>query len=123
MEKNLSEPYNITIVGFGATGVSFLKYLQSLCHEQDLRGLRIAIVSEEQTVALGKAFKQCDEIHRVNTPPELMSIEEEDLLGFKHWLDAKENKEKYPPRHFFAEYLQETRHLMKLSRIKFLQLM
>ena len=105
MEKNIKIDYDVAIIGFGATGVSFLKSLQSFSHEQSLKNLRIAIISEEKTLALGKAFQQCDEIHRVNTPPELMSIQEEDILGFKHWLALQNYTEKYPPRHLFAKYL------------------
>lgn len=100
--------YDIAIIGFGATGVTFLRSLQSFHHEQNLDKLKIVIVSEEKTLALGKAFQECDEIHRVNTPPELMSVQEEDILGFKHWLDQNLYTEKYPPRHMFARYLKET---------------
>lgn len=95
----------------------FLKSLHSFCHEQSISGLEIAIISEKKTLALGKAFGEADEILRVNTSPELMSIQEEDTFGFQYWLNENKIKDKYPARKLFSIYLQENFKLLKNDRI------
>lgn len=99
--------YDIAIVGFGATGVSFLKYIQSFLHEQSISDLKIAVISDQQTFARGRAFGDAEDVHRVNTPPSMMSIQLEDPNGFVHWLAQMGIKEKYPSRLLYAQYLQE----------------
>lgn len=107
MTQNLSIAlYDIAIVGLGATGVSLLKSIQSFLHEQQLSHLKIAVLSDKQSFARGKAFGEAEQVHRVNTPPNLMSIQVEDPEGFAHWLAKSGITEKYPPRLIYAQYLE-----------------
>ncbi|TCM67356.1 putative NAD(P)/FAD-binding protein YdhS [Acinetobacter calcoaceticus] len=98
--------YDIAIVGLGATGVSLLKSIQSFLHEQSLSHLKIAVLSDKQSFARGKAFGEAEEVHRVNTPPNLMSIQVEDPQGFALWLSKSGITDKYPPRLIYAQYLE-----------------
>lgn len=106
--------YDIAIVGFGAVGVSFLRQLHSHSYEQDLGTVRIAIISPAESFSSGLAFGRSDLHHRVNTPPELMSVDPEDPLGFSAWLKLRENTEgRYPTRLRYSQYLKETYEMLQ----------
>lgn len=99
--------HNIAIIGFGATGVSFLYQLHSHIYEQDIRGIKVAIISPEKSFSSGLAFGQAESFHKVNTPPELMAIDPEDPNGFSAWLRKRySSDERYPARLTYSDYLK-----------------
>ncbi|MCK0745395.1 FAD/NAD(P)-binding protein [Chromohalobacter nigrandesensis] len=99
--------HDVAIVGFGATGVSFLRQLHSHLYEQDLDPIRVALVSPEESFSSGLAFGQAEYFHKVNTPPELMGIDPEDPQGFATWMRQQRGQEDpYPPRVTYSDYLK-----------------
>ncbi|GHC17025.1 FAD/NAD(P)-binding protein [Aidingimonas halophila] len=105
--------HDIAIIGFGATGVSFLYQLHSHIHEQDIKIVKVAIISPKESFSSGLAFGQAESLHKVNTPPELMGIDPEDPNGFSSWLRKhNQNFERYPPRLTYADYLRHIYHSM-----------
>lgn len=99
--------HDIAIIGFGATGVSFLRQLHSHFYEQDLNPISVAIISPKESFSSGLAFGQAESFHRVNTPPELMGIDPEDPQGFATWMRQKKGLiEKYPSRLTYSDYLK-----------------
>lgn len=98
--------FDIAIVGFGATGVSFLYQLHN---HLDANGsnINIAVISPKDSFSSGLAFGQSAPFHKVNTPPELMGIDPEDPRGFSNWMRKnKIDKDKFPTRKTYSQYLK-----------------
>jgi len=101
--------FDIAIVGFGATGVSLLKQIQDEVYASGLRAPRIALFSPRADFARGQAFGDAGTIHKVNTPPSMLSISKSEPVGFTHWMNAKgKANELYPNRLVYSTFLQET---------------
>ncbi|WP_158020833.1 FAD/NAD(P)-binding protein [Chromobacterium sphagni] len=101
--------FDLAIVGFGATGVSLLKQIQDEVYASGLRAPRIALFSPRAAFARGHAFGDADVIHKVNTPPSMLSVSNSEPVGFAHWMNAKGNaNELYPNRLVYSKFLQET---------------
>jgi len=101
--------FDIAIVGFGATGVSLLKQIQDEVYASGLRAPRIALFSHRADFARGQAFGDAGTIHKVNTPPSMLSISKSEPVGFTHWMNAKgKANELYPNRLVYSTFLQET---------------
>lgn len=109
--------YDLAVVGFGATGVSFLRQLHSHIYEQDMGPVSVALISPTDSFSSGLAFGQAESFHKVNTPPELMGIEPEDPKGFASWLRQRTGKEeRYPARLTYSQYLKEVYGSMSLGK-------
>ena len=101
--------FDIAIIGFGATGVSLLKQIQDEVYACGLDAPRIAVFSPSGDFARGKAFGDADTIHKVNTPPSMLSISNTEPFGFTHWMSTKgKANESYPKRLIYSDFLQET---------------
>ncbi|TDR73896.1 FAD/NAD(P)-binding protein [Paludibacterium purpuratum] len=101
--------FDLAIVGFGATGVSLLKQIQDEVYASGAKTPRIALFSPCADFARGQAFGDADAVHKVNTPPSMLSISNSEPAGFAHWMNAKGNaNELYPNRLMYSDFLQET---------------
>lgn len=101
--------FDIAIIGFGATGVSLLKQIQDQVYASGLKTPRIALFSPQAAFARGQAFGDADVIHKVNTPPSMLSISSSEPIGFTNWMNSKGRpNESYPNRLVYSNFLQET---------------
>lgn len=50
--------YDLAVIGFGATGVSFLRQLHSHIYEQDMGPISVALISPVESFSSGLAFGQ-----------------------------------------------------------------
>jgi uncharacterized NAD(P)/FAD-binding protein YdhS len=109
--------FDFAIVGLGATGVSFLRQLHSQLYEQELKSITVAVISPPESFAVGLAFGKAESFLKVNTPPELMSIDPEDPHGFSAWMRRQpEVEERYPSRLKYSKYLKDIYHSLKEDR-------
>lgn len=101
--------FDIAIVGVGATGVSLLKQIQDEAYSAGLHKVRVALLSPQAEFARGKAFGDAASIHKVNTPPWMLSISDQEPTGFAQWMAGKgRNGELYPNRLTYSDFLNET---------------
>lgn len=109
--------FDIAIVGVGATGISLLKEIQSQVYTLGLKPPRIALFSPKESFARGKAFGDAAQIHRVNTPPHMLSVSSCEPNGFSQWMQQVESKvcERYPTRLLYSMFLRETYQSMTFS--------
>lgn len=93
-----------------------LKEIQDQVYTLGLKTPRIALFSPHESFARGKAFGDAAQIHRVNTPPHMLSLSTCEPAGFTQWMQQIEKAcELYPTRLLFSTFLQETYQGMTLS--------
>lgn len=108
--------FDIAIVGVGATGVSLLKQIQDQVIASNLERPRIALICPKNDFAKGRAFGNADLMHKVNTPPSMLSVAESEPLAFDQWMSKKgQLHDLYPNRILYSEFLQETYNDIKFS--------
>lgn len=101
--------FDIAIIGFGATGVSLLSHIQDEVYISQLKIPSIAIFNPSKTFATGNAFGDAAPLHRVNTPPSMMSISSMAPLRFEHWLQSEKGyQERWPSRLKYSNFIQYT---------------
>lgn len=110
--------FDIAIIGFGATGVSLLKQIQNEVYTYNLKTNRVALFNPVLEFAQGKAFGDAAIVHKVNTPPSMLSLSSVEPLAFSDWMYAQgKSKEFYPNRFLYANFLKETYEKIKNSRL------
>lgn len=100
--------HDIAIVGLGANGISLLKQL-----DEENFDLKIAVINKSLYFSYGKAFGDVTDIHKVNTPPELMSLSYRNRNHYKTWLEQNGIYDKWPARKLYSKYLNETYNKIK----------
>lgn len=95
----------IAIVGFGATGVSFLVQLIDSIKNKSISV--IFIIDKKELLVGGRAFVSLNDEHILNTPSSLMSCYVDDENHFIDWLAQNNIDTFYPARKIFKNYLME----------------
>ena len=85
--------YDIAIIGLGATGVSLISQLQDEIYSSNLIKPKIAVINPSNNFSTGNAFGDADKIHKVNTPPNLLSVSYNETNSFKYWLKRGSSSE------------------------------
>lgn len=101
--------FDIAIVGLGATGVSLLSHIQNEAYRLWRNKTKIAVFNPASSFASGKAFGDAAAIHKVNTPPWMMSVTNADAGAFATWLDQTFNsRDPWPPRLHYSQFIRQT---------------
>lgn len=110
--------YDIAIIGLGATGVSLISQLQDEIYSSNLIKPKIAVINPSNNFSTGNAFGDADKIHKVNTPPNLLSVSYNETNSFKYWLKRESSSEdNYPARIQFSIFLSQLYHSIKSSDV------
>ncbi|KAA5971381.1 FAD/NAD(P)-binding protein [Pantoea sp. M_9] len=110
--------YDVAVVGLGATGTCLLSQLQDEIYSIRTAQPRIAVFNPAASFAKGKAFGDADAMHKVNTPPGLMSVTATEPELFGHWLHSTFNsRERWPSRLRYSDFLRQTYRNVKQTGI------
>lgn len=110
--------YDITIVGLGATGVSFLRQIQDELYKNHCRNLHIAVINPSSSFAKGNAFGDSDTVHLLNTPKSMMSMTPTEPDEFSQWLSSFYNiQNNTTPRLAYSDFIQQTYNDIKNSEV------
>jgi len=102
----------------GATGTCLLSQLQDEIYNIRTAQPRIAVFNPPASFAKGKAFGDADAIHKVNTPPGLMSVTATEPELFGHWLHSTFNsRERWPSRLRYSDFIRQTYRDVKQAGI------
>ncbi|QWT40253.1 FAD/NAD(P)-binding protein [Dickeya dadantii] len=110
--------YDIAIVGLGATGVSLLSQIQDEIYKLKAIKPKVAVFNPASTFASGKAFGDADSMHKVNTPPAMMSVSATEPDRFGHWLQSVfSSEERWPARLKYSNFIRQTYRDIKSAGI------
>ena len=110
---------DIAIVGLGATGVSLLSQIQDEVYNiNNAKRPTIAVFNPSSSFASGKAFGDADTLHKVNTPPWMMSVTNMEPDKFGHWLHNKlKQPSGWPARLEYSQFISQAYHDIRLAGI------
>ncbi|MBD2813432.1 FAD/NAD(P)-binding protein [Xenorhabdus sp. Flor] len=101
--------FDIAIVGLGATGVSLLSQIQDEVYNLNITKPNIAVFNPSSSFAIGKAFGDADHLHKMNTPPWMMSVSGMEPNKFKYWLNSLIiQEEQWPARLQYSQFIRQT---------------
>lgn len=101
--------YDVAVVGLGATGTSLLSQAQDEVYNVGAVKPRFAIFNPSASFAKGLAFGDADTLHKVNTPPGMMSVTPTEPDEFAHWLRSRfDSRERWPTRLRYSDFIRQT---------------
>ncbi|HHD7482058.1 TPA: FAD/NAD(P)-binding protein [Klebsiella oxytoca] len=101
--------FDVAVLGLGATGISLLSQAQDEVYKTGTAQPRFAIFNPSASLATGIAFGDADAMHKVNTPPGMMSITPTEPNQFGHWLQSRFNShERWPARLRYSDFIRQT---------------
>lgn len=110
--------YDVAVVGLGATGTSLLSQAQDEVYKVGAVRPKFAVFNPSSSFARGKAFGDADAMHKVNTPPGMMSVTPTEPDQFGQWLQSRFNSnDRWPARLRYSDFIRQTYRDIKQAGI------